>query len=116
MSMAELSEVMKNGRELGIIASVLLGDAQCTCVRLLGLIVDTLGTENLREVVERGRDVGMVGAKPLLADAQGAPADRFCPGDVALLSKQRCKVTQRDCDVGVLGAAGRLDETQRTTE
>ena len=70
----------------------------------LGLGVAALGSVQPGQVVERGADVGVVGAQRLLADGERALVERLGLGVAALVAVQRGQVVERGADIGVVGA------------
>ncbi len=79
--------------------------AECvTLVERLGLGVAALAPLEHGQVVERGADIGVVGAERLLADREGALVERLGLGVAALGPVQLGQVVERRGDIGVVGA------------
>src|SRR5215471_10058562 len=78
-------------------------DGQCSFEIRLGLGVATLGSVQRSQIVDCGRDIGMVRPEPSLQDREGALEIRLGLGVTALRPVGPCKVIQADREIGIIG-------------
>src|SRR5215470_9328045 len=82
--------------------------------RLRRIRLAALAFVQLRQVVERLPDIGVLGPQRLLADGQAALIERLGLGIAALVSVQRSQVVERGTGLEVLGSKRLLSHSQYT--
>ena len=87
--------------------------AQRALVERLGVGVAALGLVQRGQVVERGGDIGVIGAERLLADRESALVERLGVGVAALGLVQHGQIVEHGRDIGVIGAERLLGDRQR---
>ena len=79
------------------------------CLRIFALL-----SVEVRQTVERGRDIGMIRTQNPLPDLQCLLIEWFCLDILTSIRVKFCQVAKRGRDIGMIRTQGLLSKTQRT--